>query len=161
MLAGMALQPPFCTQLVLYRFADILFSGLSEKSMQKRDAVVRNSAVTPEKQIVTLCVLSLHYRRPNALRAAVQSGFPSARYTVRVVLFVPVEYLTYESRKAVTQQALPYRIHPKQPQSISMTSPVWQSRICIALCKSEIISAQTELRGKSKEGGPQPPSWSF
>ena len=27
----------------------ILFSGLSEKSMQKRDAGVRNSAVAPEK----------------------------------------------------------------------------------------------------------------
>ena len=37
----------------------------------------------------------------NALRAAVQSGFPSAQYTVRVVLFAPVEYLTYGSRKAV------------------------------------------------------------
>ena len=37
-------------------------------------------------------------RSPNALRAAVQSGFPSARYTVRVALFAPVEYLTYGSR---------------------------------------------------------------
>ena len=37
----------------------------------------------------------------NALRAAVGSGFPSARHAVRVVLFTPVEYLTYGSRKAV------------------------------------------------------------
>ena len=34
----------------------------------------------------------------NALRAAVESGFPSARYAVCVVLFAPVEYLTYEIR---------------------------------------------------------------
>ena len=35
----------------------------------------------------------------NALRAAVQSGFPSARHAVRVVSFVPVEYLTYGIRR--------------------------------------------------------------
>ena len=80
-------------------------------------------------------------------------GFPKRTIDRANRFFAPVEYLTYESRKAVTQQALPYRIHPKQPQSISMTSPVCQIRICIAFCKSEIISAQTELRGKSKEGG--------
>ena len=34
----------------------------------------------------------------NALRAVVQSGFLSARYAVCVVLFAPVEYLTYEIR---------------------------------------------------------------
>ena len=47
-------------------------------------------------------------------------------------------------------------MHPKQTQSISITSPVCQIRICIAFCKSEIISAQTELQGKSKEGGRSP-----
>ena len=40
-------------------------------------------------------------RSPNALRAAVESGFPSARHAVRVASFAPVEYLTYGSRKAV------------------------------------------------------------
>ena len=37
-------------------------------------------------------------RSPNALRATVESGFLSARYTVRFALFAPVEYLTYGSR---------------------------------------------------------------
>ena len=34
----------------------------------------------------------------NALWAAAQSGFPSARYTKQVALFAPVEYLTYGIR---------------------------------------------------------------
>ena len=101
----------------------------------------------------------------NALRAAVESGFPSARYAVRVVLFTPVEYLTYGSRKAVlfaraalriTKNGLPFKSQLKQPQSISITSPVYQRRICIAFGQSEKISAQTRLRGKSKEGGRSP-----
>ena len=79
----------------------ILFSGLSEKSMQKRDAGERNSAYAPEKLFVSLYVLSFCFRRLNALRAAVGSDFPIARYTVRVASFAPVEYLTYGSRKAV------------------------------------------------------------
>ena len=93
------MQPPFCTQLVRYRFADILFSGLSEKSMQKRDAGERNSADAPEKLVVSLCMLSFRFHRPNALWAAVESGFPIARYTVRVASFAPVEYLTYGIRR--------------------------------------------------------------
>ena len=50
--------------------------------------------------------LSFHFacyrytvRSPNALRATVQSGFPIARYTIRVALFTPVEYLTYGIRR--------------------------------------------------------------
>ena len=101
----------------------------------------------------------------NALRAAVESGFPSARYAVQVVLFAPVEYLTYGSRKAVlfaraalriTKNGLPFKSQLKQTQSISITSPVYQRRICIAFCKSESISAQAKPRGKSKEGGRSP-----
>ena len=38
----------------------ILFSGLSEKSMQKRDAGIRNSAYAQKKRVVPFCVLSLH-----------------------------------------------------------------------------------------------------
>ena len=40
-------------------------------------------------------------RSPNALRAAAQLGFPSAQYAIQIVLFAPVEYLTYGSRKNV------------------------------------------------------------
>ena len=69
--------------------------------MQKRDAGERNSAYAPEKLFVSLYVLSFCFRRLNALRAAVGSDFPIARYTVRVASFAPVEYLTYGSRKAV------------------------------------------------------------
>ena len=50
----------------------------------------------------------------NALRAAVESGFPSARYAVRVVLFAPVEYLTYGSRKAVLFARAALRITKKR-----------------------------------------------
>ena len=51
--------------------------------------------------------LSFHFacyrytvRSPNALRATVQSGFPIARRAARVVLFAPVEYLTYGSQNS-------------------------------------------------------------
>ena len=77
------------------------FSVLPEKNGEKRGAGERNSAYAPEKLFVSLYVLSFCFRRLNALRAVVQSGFPIARYTVRVALFAPVEYLTYGSRKAV------------------------------------------------------------
>ena len=78
----------------------ILFC-LARKEWGKKRRWTRNRAVAPEKLVVLLCVLSLRFRRQNALRAAVGSGFPSARHAVQVVLFAPVEYLTYGSRKAV------------------------------------------------------------
>ena len=77
------------------------FSVLPEKNGEKRGAGKRNSAYAPEKLFVSLYVLSFCFRRLNALRAAVGSDFPIARYTVRVASFAPVEYLTYGSRKAV------------------------------------------------------------
>ena len=95
----------------------------------------------------------------NALRAAVQSGFPSARYTVRVVLFAPVEYLTYEIRSVPNIKRLvgaDAPVHPTSPQSISTTTPVYQRRICGAFCKLKKATARTKLRGKSKEGGRSP-----
>ena len=146
----------FLHQPVRNASGGILFSGLSEKSMQKRDAGERNSAYAPEKLFVSLYVLSFCFRRLNALRAAVGSDFPIARYTVRVASFAPVEYLTYGSRKAVlfaraalriTKNGLPFKSQLKQPQSISITSPVYQRRICSAFCKSESISAQAKPRG--------------
>ena len=77
------------------------FSVLPEKNGEKRGAGERNSAYAPEKLFVSLYVLSFCFRRLNALRAAVGSGFPSARHAVQVALFAPAEYLTYGSRKAV------------------------------------------------------------
>ena len=54
----------------------ILFSGLSEKSMQKRDAGVRNSAVAPEKALC-FCVpftdSAVRKERPSGGRPI---GFP-------------------------------------------------------------------------------------
>ena len=47
-------------------------------------------------------------------------------------------------------------MHPKQPQSISITSPDSQIRICFAFCKLKKTSVRTKLRGKSKEGGRSP-----
>ena len=51
---------------------------------------------------------------------------------------------------------LPRKVHSKQTQSISMTSPVLRIRICIAFCKLKKVSAQAKPRGKSKEGGRSP-----
>ena len=163
--AGCLRRLIFLHQPVRDASGGILFSGSSEKSMQKRDAGERNSAYAPEKLFVSLYVLSFCFRRLNALRAVVQSGFPSARYTVRVALFAPVEYLTYGSRKAVLPARAALRIarndfpckgHPKQAQSISTTTPVYQRRICGAFCKLKKATARTKLRGKSKEGGRSP-----
>ena len=148
----------------------ILFSGLSEKSMQKRDAGVRNSAYAQKRHFDSACHSLMIRPARNALRAALESGFPSARYTVRVVLFAPVEYLTYESRKAVLPARAAQRIarndfpckgHPKQAQSISTTTPVWQIRICTAFCKSKNNFSTNQTPGKIQGRGPQPPSWSF
>ena len=51
---------------------------------------------------------------------------------------------------------LSYKMHPKQPQSISITSPDSQIRICFAFCKLKKTSVRIKLRGKSKEGGRSP-----
>ena len=104
----------FLHQPVRNASGGILFSGFSEKSMQKRDAGERNSAYAPEKLFVSLYVLSFCFRRLNALRAAVESGFPSARHAVQVALFAPAEYLTYGSRKAVLPARAASRIAHKR-----------------------------------------------
>ena len=155
----------FCTNRCGMPPAAYFFLTCQKKVCKKRDAGERNSAYAPEKLFVSLYVLSFCFRRLNALRAVVQSGFPSARYTVRVALFAPVEYLTYGSRKAVLPARAALRIarndfpckgHPKQAQSISTTTPVYQRRICGAFCKLKKATARTKLRGKSKEGGRSP-----
>ena len=132
-----------------------------QKRMGRKEALgTRNSAVAPEKQFVTFCVLSLNYRRQNALRAAVGSGFPSARHAVQVALFAPVEYLTYGIRSVSNIKRLvgaDASVRPTLPQSISTTTPVCQIRICSAFCRSESVSAQTKPPGKIQGRGPQPP----
>ena len=123
-----------------------------------------------KKHFVSACHSLMIRPARNALRAAVESGFPSARYAVRVALFAPVEYLTYESRKAVLPARAALRIarndfpckgHPKQAQSISTTTPVWQIRICTAFCKSKNNFSTNQTPGKIQGRGPQPPAWSF
>ena len=71
-----------------------------QKRMGRKEALENEIALTRRKN------LSLHFacyrysvRSQNALRAALESGFPNARYTMRVVLFAPVEYLTYGIRR--------------------------------------------------------------
>ena len=140
------------------------------KDMEEKTVRTRNSAVAPEKRVVPFCVLSFRCRCQNALRAAVESAFPIARHTARVVLVAPVEYLTYGSRRAAAQQALPcisrtnelpFKSRPKQTQSISTTTPVCQIRICSAFYKFEICFCTNQTPGKIQGRGPQPPSWSF
>ena len=73
-----------------------------QKRMGRKEALGYEIALTRLKRhFVSVCHSPMARPVRNALRAVVQSGFPSARYTVRVVLFAPVEYLTYGSRKAV------------------------------------------------------------
>ena len=137
-----------------------------QKKMGRKEALENEIALTRLKRhFVSACHSLMIRPARNALRAAVESGFPSARYTIQVVLFAPVEYLTYESRKAVLPARAALRIarndfpckgHPKQAQSISTTTPVYQRRICGAFCKLKKATARTKLRGKSKEGGRSP-----
>ena len=138
------------------RSAGHIFSVLAEKIWKKRPLERFYRAVAQKRHFDSACRSPIVRPARNALRAAVESGFPSARYAVRVVLFAPVEYLTYGSRKAVlfaraalriTKNGLPFKSQLKQPQSISITSPVYQRRICSAFCKSESISAQAKPRG--------------
>ena len=91
----------FCAGMAWDASGGPFFSVLPERDGEKRGAGDANGAYAPEKLFVSLDVLSFCFRRLNALRAAVGSGFPSARHAVQVVLFAPVEYLTYGSRKAV------------------------------------------------------------
>ena len=84
----------------------------------------------------TCCLYTV--RSPNALRATVESGFLSARYGVRVVMFAPVEYLTYGSRKRRRVFRLPRRtaVHVSASPFIDL----------------KYATVQTKLREKSKKG---------
>ena len=73
-----------------------------QKRMGRKEALGNEIALSRLKKHFTSAYHSpIALPARNALRAAVGSGFPSARYTVRVASFAPVEYLTYGSRKAV------------------------------------------------------------
>ena len=83
------------------RSAGPFFSVLPEKNGKKRGAGDANSADAQKRHFDSACHSPIARPSRNALRAAVESGFPIARCAVRVALFAPVEYLTYGSRKAV------------------------------------------------------------
>ena len=129
--------------------------------MVRKEALENEIALTRRKN------LSLHFacyrysvRSPNALRAALESGFPSARCAVRVVLFAPVEYLTYGIRSVSNIKRLvgaDASVRPTLPQSISTTTPVWQSRICIAFCKSKNDFSTNQTTGKIQGRGAAAP----
>ena len=155
----------FLHQPVRNASGGILFLACQKKVCKKETLGYEIALSRLKRHFVSVCHSPMARPARNALRAAVQSGFPSARYTVRVVLFAPVEYLTYGSRKAVlfaraslriTKNGLPFKSQLKQTQSISITSPVCSIRICIAFCKLKKVSAQAKPRGKSKEGGRSP-----
>ncbi len=133
-----------------------------QKKVCKKETLENEIALPRLKSKSFRCAFCRYtVRRQNALRAAVQSGFPSARYAVLVALFAPVEYLTYGSRKSRSATCSADKMYPKQTQSISMTSPVYQRRICLAFCKSENKFRTNQAPGKIQGRGPQPPSWSF
>ena len=74
-----------------------------------------------KKHFVSACHSPMARPARNALRAAVESGFPSARRTVRVVSFTPVEYLTYGKRKAVLFRRAALRIAHKRASTQDTT----------------------------------------
>ena len=152
------------------RSAGHIFSVLAEKIRKKRP-LGRGIALTRRKNLsLRFTFYRYTVRSPNALRAAVESGFPSARYTVRVASFAPVEYLTYGSRKAVLPARATLHIahrraamqnDPKQAQSISTATPVYQRRIRRAFGQSENKFRTNQAPGMIQGRRPQPPSWSF
>ena len=76
------------------------FFCLARKKYAKKRRRTRNSAYARKGVSFRCAFFRSSFRSPNALRATVESGFLSARYSICVVMFVPVEYLTYEIRNA-------------------------------------------------------------
>ena|GEM_PF-4674085 len=73
-----------------------------QKRMGRKEALGYEIALTRlKKHFASAYHSPIALPARNALRAVVQSGFPSARYAVQIASFAPVEYLTYGSRKAV------------------------------------------------------------
>ena len=88
----------FCAGMARCASGGPFFSVLPEKNGEKRGAGERNSAYAQKRHIASAYYSPMARPARNALRAAIESGFPSARYAVQVVLSAPVEYLTYGSR---------------------------------------------------------------
>ena len=112
----------------------ILFSGLSEKSMQKRDAGIRNSAYAQKKRVVPFCVLSLH--GPSSKRPS------GGRGNFCISKSKCGKYLTYRSRN----RRRVFRLLRQFNKYASVTRFV----------NLKTNSAQIKPRGKSKEGGRSP-----
>ena len=125
----------------------ILFSGLSEKSMQKRDAGERNSAYAQKYKSSHFTYYRYTGGQGTPLRATVESGFLSARNAAKVVSLAPVEYLTYGSRKRRRVFRPPCR-----------TIPI---RIVIAFSAGLKILLHKLTPRKNPRRGHQPSSWSF
>ena len=85
-----------------------------QKRYGRKDRWGRNSADAQKRHFDSACHSPIARPSRNALRAAVESGFPIARCAVRVALFAPVEYLTYGSRKAVLLARAALRIAHKR-----------------------------------------------
>ena len=98
----------------------------SKQFQFSRETLIKSAAVDGERFFVktrfekrgnTVCISRFSNRRiggkdPSSavgdlFRGSLESGFPSARYAVRVALFAPVEYLTYEIR-SVSDSISPY-----------------------------------------------------
>jgi len=72
-----------------------------QKRYGRKDRWGRNSADAQKRYFDSACRSPIVRSARNALRAAAQLGFPSAQHAIQIVLFAPVEYLTYGSRKNV------------------------------------------------------------
>ena len=103
------------------RSAGHIFSLLREKIWKKRALENEIALSRLKRHFVSAYHSPMARPARNALRAAVESGFPSARYTVRVVSFTPVEYLTYGKRKAVLFRRAALRIAHKRASTQDTT----------------------------------------
>ena len=87
---------PNCNRCAGLQFASSSSCG---KRYGRKGRWGREIALTRlKKHFASVCHSPIALPTRNALRAVVESGFPSARHAVRVVLSAPVEYLTYGSR---------------------------------------------------------------
>ena len=68
------------------------------KRYGRKDRWGRNSADAQKRHFDSACRSPIVRSARNALRAAAQLGFPSAQHAIQIVLFAPVEYLTYGIR---------------------------------------------------------------
>ena len=142
-----------------------------QKRYGRKDRWRREIALTRLKSLSFRSAFSRYpVRRPNALRAAVQSGFPSARYTKQIALFAPVEYLTYGSRKNVLFTRTAVRIaHRRTAIQVAAEIAAEYFDDLAGLSNTQLYRVlqvlvyhrTSQAPGKIQGRGPQPPSWSF